>query len=385
MRSARLPLLYGIFLFLCVSLGHVVLPARVHAQNDETQQTRYFTGSVEEIIEEKKLSSEEHYTQVVRVRLSDTNEMVQVSAGTQQQPLSSSQRLSVGKKIIVAQQQSLEGQTEFVMADTYRLPVLWWLLGLLVVAVFLVGKWQGLGAFAGMLVSLAILVWYVVPHVLSGENPLIISLIGALGIGGVTLYLSHGVSIKTHISLVALYSVLVLVSLLTMASIFVGNILGLGSEEALFLQFGSTATINLQGLLMGGIILGALGVIDDIVVSQVAVVFQLKAAQKNSDFSELYTRGLFVGKEHVASLVNTLALAYAGANLPLFLLFMLNKTTPSWVIFNSETIAEEVVRTLVGSIGLVAAVPLTTLIAAFVAVQLPQKTLLKITDGHAHI
>lgn len=385
MLFARLPLLYGIFLFLCVSLGTIMLPVLTYAQSAETEQTQYFTGSVEEIIEEKKLSNEEQYTQIVRVRILDTNEKVQVSAGTEQQPLSSSQRLTVGKKIIVAQQQGPGGDTEFVVTDTYRLPVLWWLLGLLVLVVFLVGKWQGLGAFAGMLVSLAILVWYVVPHVLSGENPLIISLVGALGIGGVTLYLSHGFSIKTHISLAALYSVLVFVSLLTVASVFVGNILGLGSEEALFLQFGSTTTINLQGLLMGGIILGALGVIDDIVVSQVAVVFQLKAAQKNSDFSELYTRGLFVGKEHVASLVNTLALAYAGANLPLFLLFMLNKTTPSWVIFNSEAIAEEVVRTLVGSIGLVAAVPLTTLIAAFVAVRLPQKTLLKITDGHSHI
>ena len=132
---------------------------------------------------------------------------------------------------------------------------------------------------------------------------------------------------------------------------------------------------------MGGIILGALGVLDDITVSQVAVVFQLRAAKKDITFQELYKRGLTVGKDHVASLVNTLVLAYAGANLPLFLLFTLNQQTPDWVTLNSEVIVEEIIRTLTGSIGLVLAVPLATFLAAFVALRVP---ITKIDDFHAH-
>ncbi|MBP7774504.1 YibE/F family protein [Candidatus Woesebacteria bacterium] len=386
MFSLRSSLLYGIFLFLCVSIVTIAYPQLTYGQSDDSlPRSEYFVGVVEEVVTEKKLATEEKYIQTVRVKLVDSDEQATVQYGDDMQALEKSQRLTPGEKVLVVKQPLYGGGSELVIADKYRLPVLWWLLGGLVAVVFVVGRWRGMGAFAGMLVSLGILVWFVVPHILSGENPLLVTVLGSLGIGTVTLYLSHGLSIKTHISLISLYLVLGLVCALTLMSVFVGHFVGMGSEEALFLRAGSTATINLQGLFIGGVILGALGVLDDIIVAQVAVVFQLKAAQKNIQLPELYSRGLFVGKEHVASLVNTLALAYAGANLPLFLLFMLNKYTPTWVIFNSEAIAEEVVRTLVGSIGLVAAVPLTTLIAAVVATRLSTATLHKITEDHQHI
>jgi uncharacterized membrane protein len=142
------------------------------------------------------------------------------------------------------------------------------------------------------------------------------------------------------------------------------QLVGLGSEEAYFLQFTDTARINLQGLLLGGILLGALGVLDDITVSQVSIVYELFDAKKNISWLELYERGLAVGKDHVASLVNTLVLAYAGANLPLFLLLVLNTQTPTWVSLNSDILVEEIIRTIAGSIGLVLAVPLSTFLAA---------------------
>lgn len=386
MYYLRSSLLYGIFLFLCVSIVATAHPSSAHGQSDDSlPRSEYFVGVIEEVVSEKKLATDDRYIQSVRVKISNSDEEAIVPFGDDMQPLEASQRLKPGKKVLVVKQPLYDGGSELVIADMYRLPVLWWLLGGLVAAVFVIGRWRGMGAFVGMLVSLGILVWFIVPHILSGENPLLVTVLGSLAIGTVTLYLSHGFSIKTHISLVSLYLVLGLVCALTLMSVFVGHFVGMGSEEALFLKAGSTATINLQGLFIGGIVLGALGVLDDIVVAQVAVVFQLKAAQKNIQLPELYARGLFVGKEHVASLVNTLALAYAGANLPLFLLFMLNKYTPTWVIFNSEAIAEEVVRTLVGSIGLVAAVPLTTLIAAIVATRLSTATLHKITEDHQHI
>ncbi len=386
MYYVRSSLLYGIFLFLCVSIVAVVYPASAYSQSEDSlPRSEYFVGVVEEVVSEKRLATEDKYIQSVRVKISNSDETAVVPFGDDMQPLEDSQRLKPGEKVLVVKQPLYGGGSELVIADMYRLPVLWWLLGGLVAAVFVIGRWRGMGAFVGMLVSLGILIGFIVPHILSGDNPLLVTVLGSLAIGTVTLYLSHGFSIKTHISLVSLYLVLGLVCALTLMSVFVGHFVGMGSEEALFLKAGSTATINLQGLFMGGVILGALGVLDDIIVAQVAVVFQLKAAQKNIQLPELYTRGLFVGKEHVASLVNTLALAYAGANLPLFLLFMLNKNTPTWVILNSEAIAEEVVRTLVGSIGLVVAVPLTTLIAAIVATRLSTATLHKITEDHPHI
>lgn len=178
---------------------------------------------------------------------------------------------------------------------------------------------------------------------------------------------------------------MIAVAALSHGAVISGRLTGLGSEEATFVQFLGSGTVNLRGLLLGGIMLGALGVLDDIAVSQVAVVFELAAAKPKIKFEELFRRAYTVGKTHVASLVNTLVLAYAGANLPLFLLFMTSQNTPAWVALNSQVIAEEVVRTLVGSIGLVLAVPLTTLLACAVRLRLQDTlSLLGVTKTESH-
>jgi uncharacterized membrane protein len=218
---------------------------------------------------------------------------------------------------------------------------------------------------------------------LSGGNPVIISLLGAFAIGAITVYLSHGVSLKSHIALVSIMGTLLAVAVLAHVVILATRLSGFGSEEAAFLLVGDTAQINLQGLLLGGIMLGALGVLDDIAISQVSTVFELRRANKKWDFSELYQAGMRVGRDHVASLVNTLVLAYAGANMPLFILFTISEHAPAWVHLNSELLAEEIVRTLVGSIGLVLAVPVATFLAAIWARQ--AKALPTATDhSHAH-
>ncbi len=152
---------------------------------------------------------------------------------------------------------------------------------------------------------------------------------------------------------------------MAVAAVSFTHLFGMGSEESLFI-LGDLPGISLKGLLLGGIMLGLLGVLDDITTAQSAVVDELKQANQSLSFSELYRRGLSVGREHIASLINTLFLAYAGASLPLFLLFSLNQGQELWMIFNNEMIAEEIVRTLVGSTGLILAVPITTALAAYV-------------------
>ncbi len=142
------------------------------------------------------------------------------------------------------------------------------------------------------------------------------------------------------------------------------KLLGNGSEEAYFIQAGYFGAINLQGLLLGGIIIGALGILNDITTAQSAAVEEIHGADKSLSFKQLYKKGSSIGREHIASLINTLVLVYVGSSLPLFLLFAVN-SQQLWTVLNSSTIAEEIVRALVGSIALILAVPITTALAAY--------------------
>jgi uncharacterized membrane protein len=189
------------------------------------------------------------------------------------------------------------------------------------------------------------------------------------------MYLSHGINLKSHIAFASILTTLGIVSILSFIVLHLAHMSGAGSEDAIFLLVEPSIKVNLQGLLLAGIVLGTLGILDDICIAQVAVIKELIHAKPHITFSELLSRGLTVGKDHIASLVNTLILAYAGASLPLFLLFTLYNTQPWWVVLNSEMIAEEIVRTLTGSIGLVLAVPLTTILASLILLQKKQKKL----------
>src|SRR3989344_12894 len=148
-------------------------------------------------------------------------------------------------------------------------------------------------------------------------------------------------------------------------TVTISKLFGFGSEEAYYLQLFQSNTIDLRGLLLGGIIIGVLGVLDDVTTAQTAAVFELKKANQAFGFKELYTRAMRIGREHISSLVNTLVLAYAGASFPLLLVFSMNKNIPLWATLNSELVSEEIIRALVGSTALVLAVPIATAIAAW--------------------
>jgi uncharacterized membrane protein len=265
----------------------------------------------------------------------------------------------------VSQQQGFESEKIFVLNDVYRLPLLIGLVIVFAALVVLIGGRQGTLSIVGMVLSLAVLVTFIVPHILAGENPFFITLLGATGTAVVTMYLSHGFKRHTHMALASMLICLALAAIISSSAVQFGHFVGLGSEDAAYLQIGAAQKINLRGLLLAGILLGTLGILDDITLAQTSVIEQLKAVNPKISFAELYERGLSVGKDHVASLVNTLVFAYAGTSLPLFLLFTLYRTQPVWVIVNSEIVAEEVIRTVVGSIALVMAVPITTFIASF--------------------
>ena len=324
-------------------------------------------GTVTKIVEEQSLEVDgiEKYIQRLQVENKRTGEVSEITMGNEFQPLLDEQRFSVGDAIVLTTQQDFEGNEFTVLVDVFRLPILFFLAAVFVVLVSLVGGVRGVLSIGGMLGTFLILGWYLLPELLAGANPVFVSSVAAVVAGAVTIYLAHGFHRKSHIALGAIIAVLLVVAVLSSFTVTAARLFGLGDEQAYFLQFAEYGSINLQGLFLAGIIIGALGVLDDIVVAQVSVVEQLLGANKKMTKQELYFRALEVGKDHVASLVNTLVLAYAGTSLPLFLLVFADTGMPLWVKINDQVIAEEVVRTLSGSIGLVLAVPLTTLLAVY--------------------
>jgi uncharacterized membrane protein len=215
-----------------------------------------------------------------------------------------------------------------------------------------------------MLVSLAIITQFILPMILAGNDPVLISVVGSFAQLAVTLYLIYGWTRKTHAAVGGMLISLIVTGLLATWFVSLTRLTGLGAEESLFLQ-ASGVRLDLRGLLLGGIIIGALGVLDDITISQASAVLELTRTDPTLAPLAVYRRAMNIGRDHIASTVNTLVLAYVGASLPLLLLFALYPQ-PFGQVINREFVAEEVVRTLVGSLGLVSSVPITTFLASVI-------------------
>ncbi|MDQ3008740.1 MAG: YibE/F family protein, partial [bacterium] len=276
---------------------------------------------------------------------------------------SSDRLLKTGQQVVLLEQ-VLGDESSFIVSDLYRLPSVMMIVALFTFLLVIFAGWRGLTALLGLGVSIALLLYYVVPQIAAGAEPMTVSLIGSLLIAAVSLYLAHGWNRRTTISLLGTLITLALSVIAAVSFVSFAKLFGLGSEESLELQYGAISGINLKGLLLAGMIIGALGVLDDITTAQAAAVDEIYKANPKLSMSELYSRGMSVGREHITSLVNTLALAYAGASLPMLLLFTVYKQ-PLWVTVNSEFIVEEVIRTMVGSLALLLAVPITTWLAAY--------------------
>jgi uncharacterized membrane protein len=229
-----------------------------------------------------------------------------------------------------------------------------------------VSGWKGVRGLLGMAFSLAVIVGYILPRILRGDDPVTVSVTGAFLLLAVTLYLVYGWTLKTHAAVLGTLLALVLTGVLAGLFVELSRLTGYGNEEALFLVQQVQGTINLRGIVLGGMLIGALGVLDDLTISQASAVFELHQANPGLDLRSLYRRGMRIGQDHVAATINTLVLAYTGAALPLLLLFTLSGESFGHLA-NLEFVTEEIVRTLVGSLGLMAAVPITTGIACLVA------------------
>lgn len=282
----------------------------------------------------------------------------------------SSPRFAVDDEVVLSYGGSDPTQGgSYQLVDFQRDVPLALLAALFAVAVLVLGRWQGLKALVGLGLSFLVLVFFVLPAIVAGESPLLVAICGAGVIMFAVLYLTHGLSARTSTAVLGTMVSLALIGVLGALWAAFAKLTGLDEDTSTLVGL-LNAPIDTRGLLLAGVVIGALGVLDDVTVTQTSAVWELRAANPLLTRRELYTSALRIGRDHVASAVNTLVMAYAGASLPL-LLFSSLSGVGLGNILTSQSIAQELVRTLVGSIGLVAAVPITTALAAAVATQEP--------------
>lgn len=272
-------------------------------------------------------------------------------------------KYKVGDKVVVSQSLDTDGNNIFYIINFVRTSSIYWLTGLFVLIVILVGRFKGIRALFVLAITFAIILKFIIPKILEGNDPVFITIIGLLAILLVAIYITEGFS---RISNIAVLSILISLLITAGISVFftkLSRLNGFASEDVMFLVSSNYGSINLQGLLLAGILIGALGVLDDVVISQILTVKQIKKANPYYSKKELYKESMEVGVSHLSSMVNTLFLAYAGVSLPLLLLFSINPLLSYGNILNNEVVTTEIVRALTGSIGLILAVPIATLLA----------------------
>jgi uncharacterized membrane protein len=271
---------------------------------------------------------------------------------------------TVGQEVVVAYAEKAPRDLQYSVVDTNRDVPMVLLAGLFALVVVLVGRLRGVLALVGLVISFAVLTLFILPAILQGSNPLVVAVVGGSAIMLATLYLCHGLSARTSVAVLGTLVSLLLIGLLGSLFIDWAQLTG-NTDDQTGLVHGLYPGIEIQGLLLAGVLIGSLGVLDDVTVTQTSAVWELREADPGASWRRLYRSAMRIGRDHIASVVNTLVLAYAGAALPLMLLFSIARSDVSMVA-TSEVVAEEIVRTLIGSIGLVASVPVTTLLAALV-------------------
>jgi len=337
-------------------------PGQLHAQDQDSETLE---GKIIEVVDDQKQldgNGNEYIYQKLLVDISRgslSGETIEIenNAVSIMNPVS----YEKGDEVVIMHVQSPSGDL-FYIIDFVRRDGLFVLFLIFVVLAIVIGRWSGAASLVGMAISFAVIFAFILPRIMDGMNPVLAAIVGSMGIVPVTFYLSHGFNPKTHLAIIGTLITLVMSGILAYFFIEITSLTGFATEEASFLGF-EMSGLNMKGILLAGIIIGLLGVLDDITVSQAAIVKELKYTDNKLKSKQLFAKSMNIGRDHIASLINTLVLVYTGASLPLLLLFI-KTPSPFSELINLELIADEVVRTLVGSIGLILAVPITSFIAS---------------------
>lgn len=335
--------------------------------NTYAQSVEVLEGIIQKVLtsEIETIDGKEYRNQrldiyVTKGSLSEQNIIVESGA----LPTLSQRAYEEGDKVIISATLTDNGPPIFTITDFIRTTPLLFITSIFVLLSIIIGRKKGLASLMGLGISFIIIAYFILPQITQGRDPVVIAVVSALGIMVTTFYLSHGFNQVTTTAIAGTSIAISITAVLGTIFVDAANLTGFSSDEAIFLDISTGGTLNMHGLVLAGIIIGTLGILDDITISQAAIVAELKQTDERLTHAELFSKAMNIGRDHIASLVNTLILVYTGSALPLMLLFIEGSQTFTQTL-NTEIIAEEIIRTLVGSIGLIIAVPITTLIATY--------------------
>lgn len=349
-------LLFVLF-FVCAA------PHALLAQEIFSEDRGIWRGEVVEIVEEKvdtiPGTDTEHLYQTIRAKVLDGPKKDNVIT-IENDYL----KLEVGDKFYFNYSVHIDGTEMYGILNIDRTSSLFFLIGLFVLAVIVFGGWQGVRSLFALAGSFFAIFYVLMPGILAGWSPLFASVLVASGILFAAIFFTHGFNRESAVAYGGTMIAVFLTAVLAQSSVHFTNLSGFAEDASVYLNLNTRGTLDFTALLIGAIIIGVLGVLDDIAVTQAAVVTELYGSNPSMTRREAYRRALRVGREHVGALVNTLVLAYTGTSLPLLLHFYLTASNVGSAI-NTELFATEIVRTIVGSLGLILVVPIVTLLAVF--------------------
>ncbi|MCS7093032.1 MAG: YibE/F family protein [Patescibacteria group bacterium] len=331
-------------------------------------KSRIYVGKIERILEEKEfiVSKRKNLNQKLKIKII-RGELVEKTLIVENQidQIFSKKKYQEGDYVIITKEK-INKQEQYRIKDYYRLNHLILLFGLFFLLTLLITGNQGVMSFIGMAYSFFIIFSFIFPRIASGVDPLQTVILGSLVTIPLTFCLSHGLNKKTVSAIFGTLISLILTIFFAFFFIDKTKITGDSSETINFLQLTNKEITDIQGLIIAGIIISAIGIFDDVNISQAGIVFKIKEINKEISFLKLFKKAMEIGRDHIASTVNTLVFVYAGASMPLLLLFF-NTQLSFFELINEEIVAEEIVKILLASTGLILSVPITTLIASYMA------------------
>ncbi len=355
-HSGGKPNKWVVVVILLISLAGIIYSLSKPAVEDVV------TGRVLKVLSERETTQEVGDKSEV---LKEQDLLVEITVGSERKEiniLNDYEPVAKGDKIFLSK--SLFGDSEWSMTNISRTRDLMILFAFFIILVILTSGWKGFYSLIGLLFTFTVIFMFMLPQILQGVSPILIGVSGASIILIPTLYLSYGFNKKSVAAFLGIIIALIFVGFIS--NYFVNSLNFTGANEAfLYLNMASTNSINVMGLLIAGIIIAAVGVLDDVAAIQSSVVFSLARTNKDLRGLKLFKEAMHVGKDHISAVVNTLVLAYTGASLPVILLLSIQKMPLDYLI-SLEIVAEEIARTLISSSGLLLAVPLTTIIAVFI-------------------
>ena len=334
-------------------------------------QEELFIAKVVEIIEEKEITREDQSKAIQQnlklIGLEGTYKGKEIIFnGISEIDVVSSNVYKKGDKVLVSHVKTIENEDEFYIQDFVRTDYIYILCFMFAAIIIIIGKKKGFMALLSLVLSFIVILKLILPFILKGYNPVWVATFGGVIILGIIIYVTEGFNVKSHLATISVFASLLVTSVLSVIFTNLTKITGMAQEESSFLIGETSFPIDFKGLLLAGIIIGAIGVLDDIIIGQIQSVSELKKANPNLSTKQLFRSAFKVGNSHLSAIINTLFLTYSGAALPLLLLFVINSQSGLTIshAINNEVITTEIIRTLVGSIGVALSMPISTYLAS---------------------